>query len=641
MWSALERRAALFPLAAAGALVGVSVLFSGGSSNGRLTWIGLAALAVAAGVVTVALVSAPWPVLRREAVVALALLVAFVCWCGLSVLWSIAPDRSWDYLNRGLVYVALAVIGLALGAYVSRGERLWAFALSVIVALTLGWALLGKAVPALGSSGRVARLSSPIGYWNALALLFDFGLPLALWLASRRAHPHWLRASGTVFLYALVVGELMTYSRGGVAVAVVLFVAWLLADRARWLESGAALLLGGGLGAAVGAWTFTRPGLAHDLQPHSVRVHDGAWFAVVFVLGACLVGSLAYLGSLAEERRELSVRARRLASRAAVGALALCLVVGIAVIAATTSPSSWARDFTQPPARQSAAVGPGRLTTISSTSRWQWWQEAWHAFEDQPLRGTGAATFELTHRLLRTDAIVATEPHSLPLQLLSETGIVGALLAAGSLAAAGVGIVRRLRRLDGEERAVALALGLGVLGFVLHALLDFDWDFVAVVAPFLVSAGVLLGSGAPLVHERRWALVPIPAALAFAAAFSLLTPWFAQRATDSALASLEAGRPAQAARQAHDARSLNPLSLEPLFVEAAAAEQLGDLGAARDLYLKAVDLQPLNWMAWYELGAFWVSVKNHEAAVPPLERAVELDPHGTLAPALLQQVRSQ
>src|SRR6478609_10838963 len=140
MWSALERRAALFPLAAAGALVGVSALFSAGSSNGRLAWIGLVALVVAAAVVTAGLVSAPRPLLAREAVAALVLLVAFVCWCGLSVLWSIEPDRSWDYLNRGLVYVALAVIGLALGAYVPRAERGWAFVLAAIVALTLGWA---------------------------------------------------------------------------------------------------------------------------------------------------------------------------------------------------------------------------------------------------------------------------------------------------------------------------------------------------------------------------------------------------------------------------------------------------------------------------------------------------------------------
>ncbi len=638
MWSALERRAALVSLAAAGALVGVSVLFSAGSSNGRLLWIGLAAVAVAAAFGAAALAGAPRPVLSVEALVALGLLVAFVCWCGLSVLWSIDPDHSWAYLNRGLVYVALAVVGLAVGAYVPRAVRLWAYMLTVVVSLALGWALLGKAVPAVGGSGRVARLSSPIGYWNALALLFDMGLPLGLWLASRRDHPAWLRAAGTLLLYGLVVGVLLTYSRGGVVVAVVLMVAWLVADPERWLESGAALLLGGGLGAAVGAWAFTRPGLANDLQSHSVRVRDGAWFALVFVLGACVVGSLAYLGSLAEQRRALSPSARRLATRVALGALALCAVVGIAVIAVKTDPANWFRDFSA--SGGPAANTPGRLTTISSTSRWEWWKEAWHAFEDQPLRGTGAGSFELTHRLLRTSSIVTTEPHDLPLQFLSETGIVGALLAAGSLAASSVGVVRRLRRLGGDERAAGLALALGALGFVLHALVDFDWDFVAVCAPFLVTVGVLLGGGT-VRGERRWALALLPAAAALAVAFSLLTPWFAQRSTNSALAALEAGRPAQAAARAHHARSLDPFALEPIFVEAAAAEQLGDLGAARSLYVKAVDEQPLNWSAWYELGAFEVSVRNDRAALAPLQRAVELDRHGTLAPALLQQVESR
>src|SRR4051794_10496052 len=326
MWSALERRAALFPLAAAGALVGVSALFSEGSSNGRLTWIGLAALAVAAGVATVALVSA-WPALAREAVVALALLVAFVCWCGLSVLWSIEPDRSWDYVNRGLVYVAIAMVGLAVGAYVPRAARAWAFVLSGVVALALGWALLGKAVPALGGSGRIARLSSPIGYWNALAMLLDFGLPLALWLVSRREHPHWLRATATVFLYGLIVGVLLTYSRGGTAVGVVLVAAWLLLDGPRRFESGAALVLAGAAGLGVAAWAFTRPGLADDMQAHSVRVHDGAWFAVVFVLGACVVGALAYLGSVGEERG-LPTHTRVLLGRAALGVLAVGIAAG-------------------------------------------------------------------------------------------------------------------------------------------------------------------------------------------------------------------------------------------------------------------------------------------------------------------------
>jgi tetratricopeptide (TPR) repeat protein len=223
------------------------------------------------------------------------------------------------------------------------------------------------------------------------------------------------------------------------------------------------------------------------------------------------------------------------------------------------------------------------------------------------------------------------------LQFLSETGIVGLLLAGGAAAAAWVGVVRGVRRLEGDERAAALALAIGALGFALHSLIDFNWDFVAVCAPLFVSVGVLLARGVVAGAPRR-TLAPIPAAVALAAAFSLLTPWFAQRDTDSALAALEAGRPAQAAARAHDASSLNPLALDPLFVEAAAAEQLGDFDAARSLYVKAIERQPLNWRGWYELGAYDASLGNDEAAVRPLRRAAELDPHGTLAQALLQKV---
>src|ERR671935_2406786 len=227
MRTALERRAALLVLGAGGGLTGAAVLFSAGSSSSRLLWLGLAAL-VLSGAAGTAAAAGWWPLLGREAVVALVLLVAFVCWCGLSILWSIEPDRSWDYLNRGLVYIVFALVGLAVGAYAPRAARAWAYLLAGVLALPLGWALLRKAVPALGSqSGRIARLSSPVGYWNALALLFDMALPLALWLAARREHPHWLRAAGTVFLFGLTVGLLLTASRSGIAVSIVAVAVWL------------------------------------------------------------------------------------------------------------------------------------------------------------------------------------------------------------------------------------------------------------------------------------------------------------------------------------------------------------------------------------------------------------------------------
>ncbi|MGZ4307859.1 MAG: O-antigen ligase family protein [Gaiellaceae bacterium] len=636
MWRALERRAALLPFAAAGVLVGVCALFSDGSSGGRLVWIGLASVVTAGALATWALLRTR-PMLSREAIVAFGLLAAFVVWCGLSVLWSIEPDRSWAYLNRGLVYVALAAIGLAVGAYVPAARRLWAYVLAVVVALALGWALLGKAVPALGGSGRIARLSAPVGYWNALALLFVFGLPLALWLAARREHPHWLRAAGVVYTYALVIGILLTYSRGGVLAAGIAIAAWLLLGGPR-IESAAALLLGGGAGLGVAVWAFSRPGLAQDGQAHSARVHDGAWFALVFVLGAVAVGALAYLGSLAEAERPLDDRRRRLLGRVALGVLAVGAAVAVIALVAESKPQGWFRDFTAPATNPSQTVGPGRLATVSSTSRWQWWKEAWRAFEDRPGQGSGAGSFELAHRLFRTNTIVVTEPHNVPLQFLSETGVVGFLLALGSVAAAGVGVTRVFRGLTGEERAVAAALIVGAIAFLLHSLFDFDWDFVAVCAPFFVTVGVLLGGSRTAPATRNWALATVPAAIVFAVAYSLLAPWFAGRETDSALAALQAGRPAVAARDAHRAASLDPFAIDPPLVEAGAAEQLGDFAAARALYVKAIDRQPLNWRPWYELSFFEVRLGNYRAAVAPLQRAVVLDRYGCLAPPLLKQV---
>ena len=601
-------------------------MFSAGSSGGRLTWIGLAAICLAAAAGAAALFGLPRPALSREALVALGSLLALVAWSGISVVWSIEPDRSWAYLNRGLVYFALLAFGLWLGPWL----REWAFLLAGVLALPLGWALLGKAIPALGASGRIGRLSSPIGYWNALGLLFAMALPLALWLAARREHPHWLRSAGVVYLYALIVGLLMTYSRGGVLAAGVSAALWIALGSPR-IESAAALLLGGGAGLGVAVWAFTRPGLSSDNQSDSVRVHDGAWFAVVFVLGAIAVAALAYLGSLSEERRPLTDARRRAVERLALGVLVAVVAVGVVALVVEAKPEGWFRDFTAQPTNAALQGGPEHLVNASSSSRWLWWKEAWRAWEKQPWRGTGAGTFELTHRLLRTNTIVVTEPHNVPLQFLTETGLVGFVLVLLGVGAAAVGVVKRLR--PARDPAV-VALAVLCVAYVLHTLVDFDWDFVAVSAPFLLTLGALLG-GPAVRDEPRVVWSPLPVAVAAALALSLLTPWFAQRDTDSAQAAIFDGRPLVALRDARNARSLNPLALDPMLAEAAALEQLGDVQGARSVYIDAVELQPLNWRGWFELGRFEEGQQDWPRALPALRRAVDLDPQNPLAQAEL------
>jgi Flp pilus assembly protein TadD len=115
--------------------------------------------------------------------------------------------------------------------------------------------------------------------------------------------------------------------------------------------------------------------------------------------------------------------------------------------------------------------------------------------------------------------------------------------------------------------------------------------------------------------------------VAWAGLYSIAAPRVAAARVDDAFAQLDRGDAEEAARAAKSAHSLNPLSIAPLHAWAAAMEADLQIPRARELYVEAVDLQPLNWAAWYELGRFDCEVLGDEdAARRELGRAHELDP---------------
>src|SRR5579859_1505408 len=198
----MRAAAGLLLVSAAGALVTFSLFFGESISDSRLFWIGVFAEVLGFGALALGLAGlAPVAVPRRVGLLALGLLTAFVCWNGVTMIWSIAGDRSWAYLNRGAVYVAFALIGLVVAANVRMPARVVAGGLAVLLFGVVGWALLGKVFPSLFPDGaRVARLRNPIGYWNALALACAIALPLGLWIATARQRRE-LRAFGALLLY--------------------------------------------------------------------------------------------------------------------------------------------------------------------------------------------------------------------------------------------------------------------------------------------------------------------------------------------------------------------------------------------------------------------------------------------------------
>ena len=562
-------------LAALGILLAAALVLG----EGRFFWVAVLAVVCAACVLGASLWGTlPRPVLTRAGAVCLALFAAFALWSASSILWSEAPDRSWDFFNRTFVYLAF----LALGLFVER--RRFADVLAGLVALLVSWSLVVK-VFAL-DDGRRARLHEPVGYWNTLGLIAAFGVPLALRLTSRLI--------AALLLYGSVVAILLTQSRGGLLLATLAGAGWLVLERSRY-EPALRLAISVPPALAVGGFGLSLDGIVEDAQPHSERLSAGLWLGLVFVAGAAVVAVLA--------RQEVPWPVLRRAAWVVVplGA-AVFLFFGVRAVL----------DFSDPVTPES----PGRFTEGSGNNRAQWWGEAVSGFADNPIVGNGAGAFQVTHRRYRESNVEVREPHSLPLQLLSETGLVGFALFAGAVLAAALALRR-------DERALIFVLALFGLGL----LYDIHWDFTAAGALAFATLGALVGRGwKEGGRESLWAAGVV--ALALAGVYSLSAPWLADRRIDEAYRAINEGDLALAADRAGQARTLNPTSVEPLFALGFVQDALGQFFYAREYYARAIEVQPENREAWFLLGRLEYEVKRYQDAYVRFNRMYALDPHG-------------
>lgn len=598
------RGAAAALVGATGIVIALAVFAGGGSGDGSIPLVGGVA-AVVAGVAVIAAFRGALPVPRLDGAgrVLVAGVTALTVWVGLSIVWSIAADHSWAWLNRGLAYLAVLVLGLLVGA-LRGGVRALAAVLAVVVGAAVAWALLGVVVPSLFADGdRIARLREPVGYWNALALVADVALALGMWLARATVRP--VRVGGALLVFGATVALLLTQSRAGILAGVAVVTVVLLLSR-RPLEVALATVLAAGPALVVAAWALTRAALVEDAVGREPRVDDGRLFGVLLAAGAAVTVLLALrvrVGPTLERHRRSVVRGL-VAAAVAVAALGLG-----GLVATVGNPVDWAVSQLD---GGECANDPGRLTTLCDNNRVAWWGEALEIARAQPAVGTGAGTFAIARLRVRDDATPVAQPHSVPLQLLADTGVVGLGLGLVVLVAAVLVVRGALRQLDGSEREAAVALVAVPLAFGLHSLVDYDLDFVAVAVPLLAVLGALAAAGRPATRVHVGLLpVAVVVLVTAGALVSLASPWLAERAVTDAYVELDRGELTAAAGSARRARQLDPLSLEPVFAQAAVAEAAGDTERARALYEEATRMQPENPGPWLALARF------HFASAPP------------------------
>jgi O-antigen ligase len=280
--------------------------------------------------------------------------------------------------------------------------------------------------------------------------------------------------------------------------------------------------------------------------------------------------------------------------------------------------------------------------------RLQAWLVALRAFAGAPLAGVGigefaGAAFELgLDPSLTRLGEVWTSPHNLPLHLLAETGLVGAVLVLGSLCVWGWQAARR----HGTEREVASWWILAAVGIeMIHSLTEFPlWSahFLGVTA-LLMGAGARIETGSPAVSRTRWiAPAAICASLSLALGIAL-RDYMRLDITRITGTSVTLTAATQAHRDAETMRELTHGLMAPLaelWIVLGAPLDRGDLAGKLAMSERVVRYWPAHAVV-ARRAVFLALDGKAEKARSLLARALETFPHRLDATLLiLEQARA-
>jgi hypothetical protein len=514
-------------------------------------------------------------------------LAGLLAWTLLSTAWSLDPAASVLESERLLLYLATAAALVVLGRRSSPAPML-AGALCAVAALCLAGladVLVGNdPVGAVSADpGSPLRLSEPVGYANAVAILAAMGVLLVLGLASRDG-----RAAARAACFALVPLLLATlyYTYG----------------RGAWLALGVGL----GVALVVGPNRRTLALAALAAAPTAL--------AAVFVVAAlddhavlmALLALCAGVSALAGVR--LPAFDSRLDRRLGLAVAAAAVAAAVLVIVGAGGPVGLVRDayrsFTTP---TDAAGGGGRLLTLAGSSRVDYWRVAWRDVEDHPALGSGAGSYRrywLRHRPVPQPA---RDAHSLYLETLAELGPLGLVLLLAALALPVAAAV------TARNSLIPAALG-PYAAYLAHAGQDWDWEMPAVTAAALVCAVALLLASRKQEEPLSLRVRSVVGVVAVLFAALALAAYPGNRE----LAFAEAG----SERAARRAARLQPWSGEPWRLLGEARLQRGEVEGAREAFLEGLERDDGEWELWLDLA---LATEGRERA-RALREAARLNP---------------
>jgi len=409
--------------------------FSSGGSNPR-NWLLPSVVVGLLGLVLALLAAYPRRP-RQLSFLVLGLLVFYALWVLFSALWADSSTGVWIAGARTLTYLAvfaLAVVFLT-DPTARRVFRYLLMAATLFLLVALIWKLWSS--HDVSSMFLYSRLSYPVTYPNNAAALFLLGFWPLMWLAagSKEAAP--VRGVALGVATGLLGLAIMTQSRGAIWSLAITLVFMFVVSPAR-LRTLCYLIVPGLLMA------YEFPSLNRYWEEGAQTV-GGAAGARTILVASVVAGFVGMILALLERWIKVSRRMRVVfGSVVFAGVVALIVWGSIALTADVGGPIKWLSQtwdqFTESADEDPSGQDPpgsastSRFTMVGSNGRVEIWRVAWREFETEPALGVGANSFVYGYDRLRASGTSQSQDsHSLFLQVVAETGIVGGVVFVGSV----------------------------------------------------------------------------------------------------------------------------------------------------------------------------------------------------------------
>lgn len=601
--------------AGTGFVCGVSPLLRGYYSFGTWGPIALVALVVFMGVLVAARDWTPgWALAPPGALAALAVVQVA------SSRWADSATQAVAEAQRTVLYAVGAALLVHLARTVeSRRQLCRGIAAGVLVAAGVLLVQLFAEDADLFLRGRV---QGTLGYVNgqAAALLLGFWPAVAVAQCARRS---WVAAAGMATAVLLLGLALLTQSRGGVAALALSMLAMTVLMPGRPLRV-AALLLIGVLAAA--AYPLLDEVYASS-DPVTGLPERGAarTAALVIVLGAAAAAALW-------------VPVRRLVGRLPASSERVVAIAAVAAVMAglvAVLPSAgdrWERF------KSLDAVSTESRLTSGGGNRYDFWRIAVSTWAEHPLGGVGAGNYDAPYFEQRRSLEDIRQPHSIELQALAETGLLGGAALALLLASVVVAVARARRGsevADDEHRALTLGAAGWALLWAIHTSVDWLHLLPGLTLSALAALAVLLApSPGPPLRNRPGAGRAVLFAVAALAIASIGVSLRAEQLREEARTTLAADPPA-AAELATRALRLEEGAIDGHVVLAAARARQDDYVGARAALLEAQRIERRDFVVPALLGDLSLRRGDNAVAVTHYRRALSLNPRDPTLKGLL------